>query len=203
MFGQFKAVHCVEFDQVLQLLAVAKKANERDWLMICVAFIHALRASEVCGGWTVKHKKGKLVHDKWFPGLMPANIVGARLRLTRLKGSNPVDDELNEDENPLLNERKALFDLCRITPRNQKLFPVSARTFQRRMNAYGQAAGLPKLYCHPHTLKHSIITHLRKTMDLDELQDRSGHKSLDSLRVYLNPKKSETDAMVREALRVS
>jgi hypothetical protein len=32
------------------------------------------------------------------------------------------------------------------------------------------------------------------------LQDRSGHKSLDSLRIYLNPKKSVTDRLVRDAL---
>ena len=68
------------------------------------------------------------------------------------------------------------------------------------MHRYGEAAGLAELYSHPHTLKHSILTYLRETMALDELQDRSGHKSLDSLRVYLNPKKAVTDSMVRDAL---
>jgi integrase len=132
--------------------------------------------------------------------LTAANVIGTKLKVKRKKNSNPVEDELLEHTNPLLNERQALIDLCARMPRNQKLFPMSTRTFQRKMHKYGELAGLPELYSHPHTLKHSILSYLRETMDLDELQDRSGHKSLDSLRVYLNPKKAVTDAMVHEAL---
>jgi integrase len=105
-------------------------------------------------------------------------------------------------KNPLLNERKAVFDLCRQTAGNQRLFPITTRTFQRWVHKYGAEAGLPELYSHPHALKHSILTYLRETMDLDELQDRSGHKSLDSLRVYLDPEKAVTDAMVMNALGI-
>src|ERR1700733_8179919 len=173
--------HQFEIGEVLKLLAEARKASERDWLLICVTFVHALRASEAVA-------------------LKASNIVGEKLKVKRLKKSNPVEDDLLEHKNPLLNERQALIDLALNTRANQRLFPMTSRTFQRKMHTYGEAAGLAKLYCHPHPLKHSISTYLRQTMDLDELQDRSGHKSLDSLRVYLNPQKSVTDGLVRSAL---
>lgn len=166
---------------MLKLLAAAKEESESDWLLILVAFLHALRASEAVG-------------------LRPSNVIGEKLKVKRRKGSNPVEDDLLVHENPLLNERQALLDLCLKTPGNQRLFPISTRTFQRWMHYYGEKAGLPELYSHPHTLKHSILSYLREHMDLDELQDRSGHKSLDSLRVYLNPKKAVTDKLVSTAL---
>ena len=174
--------HVFEIDQVLKLLESAKAESESDWLLILVAFLHALRASEAVG-------------------LKRSNVIGDKLKVKRKKGSRPVEDELFAHENPLLNERQALLDHCLKTPPNQRLFPISARTFQRRMHKYGEKAGLPKLYSHPHTLKHSILSYLREHMGLDELQDRSGHVSLDSLRVYLNPKKAVTDRLVDTALR--
>lgn len=192
--------HVFEIEGILNLLAAAKKRDEQDWLMICVAFLHALRASEVTGGWTWHtDKKTKQITKTKSPGLMPSNVIGTMLKVKRRKNSNPVEDELVEHANPLLNERQALIDLCRRTSPNQRLFSISARTFQRRMHLYGEAAGLPKLYCHPHTLKHSVLTHLLKTMDLKEIQGRSGHKSLDSLSIYLHPKKAVVDAKVRDS----
>ena len=186
---------------VLALLKVAKERDERDWLMIVVPFLHALRAHEVVGGSvTWKNKKTNKKKTAVYPGLRASNVIGTKLVLKRLKNSNPVEDELVEHQNPLLNERQALIDLCRITGPNQKLFPISARTFQRKMHFYGSLAGLPELHCHPHTLKHSVLTHLLETMDLKEIQDRSGHKSLDSLSIYLHPKKAVVDGKVLAAL---
>jgi integrase len=173
--------HVLEIEQILALLAAAKKHSDRAWLLTAVTFIHALRASEAVG-------------------LKPSNIVGEKLVVQRKKNSNAVEDDLLTHANPLLNERDALFDLCRNTRGNQKLFPITTRTFQRWVHRFGDEAGLPELYCHPHTLKHSILDYLREKMPLEELQDRSGHKSLDSLRVYLHPKKAVVDQKIREAL---
>lgn len=172
--------HHFEIEQVLKLLAEARRKSERDWLMILVTFVHALRASETVG-------------------LKPENVVGTKLVTPRKKRSRPVEDELLEHANPLLNERQALLALCRNTRPKQKLFPMSARTFQRRMHLYGEAAGLPELYCHPHTLKHSVLTYLAQTMDVEQLQDRSGHVEIGSLGIYLHPKKAVTERLVSEA----
>jgi integrase len=172
----------LEFDQVRAMLRAARAEDPIDWLMLAVTFIHALRASETVA-------------------LTPLNIVGTRISCRRRKGSNPVDDELLESAIPELNEADALIALARATPRNQRIFSISTRTLQRRVHYYGDLAGLPAEWCHPHTLKHSILDHLHKTgMDLVQIQDRSGHVGLDSLRVYLHPKKIETDALVHERL---
>ena len=197
-----RAVHVFEMEGVLKLLKAAKERSERDWLMILLAFLHALRAHEVVGGSvTWKNKKTQEKKTAHYAGLRPSNVIGTKIVVKRLKHSNPVEDELVEHEHPLLNERQAMFDLCARTGRNQRLFPITARTFQRKMHLYGELAGLPKLYCHPHTLKHSVLTHLLETMDLKEIQDRSGHKSLDSLSIYLHPKKAAVEKKVAAALR--
>jgi site-specific recombinase XerD len=172
--------HVFEIEQVLKLLAEAKQESQRDWLMICLTFVHALRASETVG-------------------LKAENIVGTKLVVKRLKKSRPVEDELLVHANPLLNERESVIALCRNTRPKQRLFPISARTFQRRMHTYGEAAGLPALYCHPHTLKHSVLTYLAETMDVEQLQDRSGHVELGSLGIYLHPKKAVTEKLVSDA----
>src|ERR1700733_895005 len=102
--------HSFEMDGVLALLKTAKERNERDWLMILVAFLHALRAHEVVGGsvsW--KNKKTNEKKTAHYPGLSASNVIGTKLVLKRLKNSNPVEDELIEHENPLLNERESLF----------------------------------------------------------------------------------------------
>jgi site-specific recombinase XerC len=200
-FAFIQLPHKFQPEGVLALLAEAKKHSQRDWLMCCVAFLHALRAHEVVGGiasWKNKKTGEKVVAR--YPGLRASNVIGTKLVVKRLKNSNPVEDELIEHGNPLLNERQALIELCRSTPANQRLFPISARTFQRRMHTYGEAAGLPELHCHPHTLKHSMLSYLRTKMDLDELQDRSGHKSLDSLKIYEHLDKAAIDGKVSAAL---
>lgn len=173
--------HKFEIGEILRLLEAAKARDESDWLLICMTFIHALRASEAVG-------------------IRASNVVNGKLVMERKKHSNPVNDELHADHNPLLDERQALLQLAAQSTGNQRLFPISTRTFQRKMHKYGELAGLPGMFSHPHTLKHSILDYLRENMDLVELQDRSGHKSLDSLRIYLHPKKAVTDGLVRDAL---
>ncbi len=192
--------HFLEVEDVLKLLAEARKHSEAGWLMAALAFLYGLRAHEVVGGaiaW--KSKKTGEKHTATFPGLRPSNVIGTTLKIKRLKKSNPVEAELLEHENPLLNVRQAMFDLCLKTPQNQKLFPVTARTFQRWIKQFGEAAGLPAAACHPHTMKASVIDYLRETMPLEELMLFSGHKNLNSLRSYVNPKKSVAAGKVRSA----
>jgi site-specific recombinase XerD len=112
--------------------------------------------------------------------------VDGKLVMKRSKRSNPVDDALVVHANPLFHERDALLELALKNARfNQRLFPITTRTFQRWVNSAGELAGLPAMHCHPHILKHSSLRYLRRNgVDLDELQPRSGHKSLDSLKVY-------------------
>jgi integrase len=175
--------HQLSIEQVLRLLKAAKDHDHLHWLAMVVAFNHGLRASEVVA-------------------IRPSNLADAKLTLKRRKGSNPVDDELIEHANPFISERKPLLALAEKTPLNSRLFSITTRTFQRWVNRAGEAAGLPLLLCHPHTLKHSILFFLRRNgMDADELQPRSGHKSVDSLNVYSGFTREETEPMVRSAFQ--
>lgn len=173
--------HQFSIEQVLRLLKAAKEQDESHWLAMAVAFNHALRASEVVS-------------------IRPVNIADGKLVMNRRKGSDLVDDELIEHANPLISERKPLLNLLERTRFNSKLFPVTTRTFQRWVHAAGEAAGLPELLSHPHTLKHSILFFLRRNgMSTDQLQPRSGHKDLNSLDVYSGFSREETEPMVRAA----
>ncbi len=193
--------HFLEVEDVLKILAEARKHSVVAWLMVALAFIYGLRAHEIVGGSiTYKQKKTRQKVTKRYPGLRPSNVVGTVLTIKRLKKSNAVEAELLEHQNPLLNVRQAMFDLCLKTRPNQTLFPVTARTFQRWVKQFGEAAGLPKVVCHPHTMKASVIDYLRETMPLEELMLFSGHKNLNSLRSYVNPKKSVAAGKVRSAL---
>jgi integrase len=178
---EFKVAHSLPIEQILRLLAAAKSHDELHWLAMAVAFNHGLRASEVVA-------------------ITPSCIADGKLVMPRRKGSNEVNDALVEHANPLINERMALIGLALITPGNSKLFPVTTRTFQRWVNCAGKTAGLPARLCHPHVLKHSVLQFLRRNgMNADELQPRSGHKSVDSLNVYSGFERAETDRLVQAA----
>lgn len=173
---------CFSIDAILRLLAAAKAWREDAWLLILVSYIHALRSSEAVG-------------------LTPENVIGDYLVVPRKKGSRPVRDELHLDENELLNERPALIDLAGRTGRNQRIFPIRERTFQRWMHRCGKAAGLPELLSHPHTLKHSILTQMTESgAHIHEVQAHGGHKSLSSTGIYLHPKPEKVAAALRKAL---
>ena len=76
-------------DELLRVLAIAKEARERDWLMFLVAYWHGLRASEVVT-------------------LQRHAVANGFLTVRRLKGSDTTTQPLIEDVDPLLNERSAL-----------------------------------------------------------------------------------------------
>lgn len=173
---------CFSIDEVLQLLQCAWDRHRKDWLLLCTTFLHALRAHEVVG-------------------LTADNIVGDYLVVTRGKRSKPERAQLIEHENPLLNERPAMIDLAQKTAWNQRLFPISTRTFQRRVHRYGELAGLSKVLSHPHTLKASILSHLDANgLSTREIMDISGHRSLRSLSHYLHSNPTVSRAKYRRAL---
>lgn len=173
--------HHLSIEQILRLLAAAKEHDHLHWLSMAVTFNHALRASEV-----VRMK--------------PACVVDGKLVMSRSKHSNDVNDKLRTHANSLLDERQALLELVEKTPANSRLFPVTTRTFQRWVNAAGERAGLPNLLCHPHVLKHSVLYFLRRNgLNTDELAPQSGHKSVDSLKIYTDLTPEETQPLVDAA----
>jgi len=152
--------------ELLAVLAHARAHSERDFLMILMSYSHGLRASEVVS----------IVRD---------DIKEGQLHVRRLKGSNATNQSLHSDANPLLNERKAVFDFVRFLPGNQKLFPVTRRQFGRIVRRHAAAAGLPENKRHPHMLKHTMGAEIyEKSKDLRLVRMRLGHKRESSSLIY-------------------
>lgn len=168
-------------DQLLALLAAAKKARERDWLMILVAFWHGLRATEVVSF----HKDA---------------IRDGFITVQRLKGSNKTVQPLVEHENPLLNERQALIDYAAKSNENEPVFNISRVHFWRLVQRHGKAAGIPKHKCHPHAMKHSIALQTIDSAGIHNVRQHLGHKSLSSTGEYLRVSDDDAAAAVRKAL---
>lgn len=175
---------CFSIEQILRLLQAAWDRNQLHELLLCVTFLHALRAHEAVG-------------------LTADNIVGDYLIVRRGKHSKPERAQLEVNDNPLLNERQRMIELARKTPRNQKLFKMCTRTFQRLVHRYGALAGLSEVLSHPHTLKASILTHLDANgLSTRQIMDISGHKSLRSLEHYLHSNPTVSREKYRRALKV-
>jgi type 1 fimbriae regulatory protein FimB len=168
--------------ELLAVLAAARAASERDFLMILVAYCHGLRASEVIA--ITRH-----------------DIQDGCLDVKRLKKSMRTNQPLLEHADPLLNERQALLNYIENLYRNQKLFPVCRRTFYRIVNTHAATAGLPKHKRHPHMLKHTIGTEIyQKSKDLGLLQTHLGHKKPSSSLMYSDRANAAAAAVEVQAL---
>jgi integrase len=173
--------HRLSIEQILRLLAAAKECGELQWLSMAMGFNHGMRAGEVVA-------------------VRPSCIADGKLVMKREKGSEDICDDLVVHANSLVSERDAVLELAAKTRFNQRLFPITTRTFQRWVHRAGELAGLPEMFCHPHVLKHSVLHFLRRNgLDTDQLRPRSGHKSVDSLNIYSGYEREETEHLVRAA----
>ena len=167
----------------MRLLSAAKAFRLRDWLMILVAFSHGLRASEVIA-------------------LTPDNIADGHITVHRLKGSLTTTQPLLDHPNPLLDEKKALFEYGRGMHSIQRLFPVSRSTFWRLMQRHCATAGIPKRKAHPHVLKHSIAMTIIELAGIQNTRQYLGHRSGSSTLEYLRVSDEDAAKAVKRALDV-
>ena len=169
-------------EQLLALLAAARAARTRDWLMILVAFWHGLRASEVIA----------LTRDSLEDGM---------ITVSRLKGSNRTVQPLVKHDDPLLDEATALFDFARGMHRNQRLFPITRERFWQVVQEHGKRAGIPARLRHPHILKHSFAMQFIQSIGIENVRQYLGHKSISSTGAYLKVSDAEAAASVQRALK--
>lgn len=167
--------------EVRALLAAAKAARDRDWLMILVGFWHGLRASEVVG----------LTRD---------NIRDGHLIVQRLKGSMKTRQPLVSHADPLFDEASGLLEFTRDMRGNQKLFPIGRIQFWRLVRRYGKLAGIAADLAHPHILKHSIASQSIDNAGIANVRQYLGHKSLSSTGAYLKVDDATASARVTGAL---
>lgn len=139
------------------LLAVAAKYSPLDALMLSVTFNHGLRVSEAVN-------------------LTKANIVGGHVVVQRLKGSRKTSQ-------PLLPNEVAGLEALAAT--EGRFFPMHRCTAWRKVQAYGQEAGIPQFKCHPHALKHTTgFLGYKGGMTIPELQSYLGHENGKNTMVY-------------------
>lgn len=146
-------------DELNGLLTVAERHDPIFALMILVTFNHGLRISEALA-------------------LNAGSLVDGFLVVQRLKGSRKTTQPL------LANERARIEARASESPK--QLFSYSRMTAWRRMQAYGQEAGIPKFKLHPHILKHTTgRLGYEGGMGIPELQSYLGHVSGANTMVYL------------------
>ena len=207
-----KAPVSLKDDELLRLLAAARKHRLRDWVMILVTYWHGLRASET-------------IH------LREADLQDGVIRVHRGKGSEATAQALQEHENPLLNERAAVEEWLaergtlgkkggRRRPQKtgqsgeivtfseeDRLFPISRKQFWANYRRYATEAGLPRgigrrTKRKTHALKHTIAKHLiREGVTLPEVRDWLGWKSMKTADVYLLSDQDELARNVGNAIR--
>lgn len=170
-------------DQMLAVLAEARRHSERDFLMLLVAYQHACRASEVCK-------------------LRTTDVSAGYLCIERLKGSRTTTQLLVSDDNPLLDEKTALEAWVKTVPVGEKLFPITREHFWYCFKRHARNAGLPAHLTRLHNAKHSIAHHLLDAgVTLPELQKFTGHVSLGSLGRYLEPTQAQVESSIAAARR--
>jgi integrase len=167
--------------QITALLTQAFDCSERDGLMILVAFLHGLRASELVG-------------------IKRLHITDTHLAVKRLKGSNRTVQTLFDNPDPLLDERRRLLKYVAGLADSDIVFPVTRRQFHRIVQKHGKAAGIPEHLCHPHILKHSIAMQTIQTAGIENVRQHLGHKSMSSTGEYLKTTDSAASAAITQAL---
>src|SRR5579872_7299680 len=155
----------LEKHELLALLKVARQSSERDFLMICVCYSHALRASETC----------LLTTDSVRDGF---------LTVQRLKGSSRTTQPLVENSEPLLNERVALTAWIADKKRGERLFDIGRKQFFNVYRRHAEAAGLPAHKRHTHCLKHTRA-HAIIGKGIEVCRQYCGHRSIASTGEYL------------------
>src|SRR5437762_2084420 len=140
---------CLETNELLRLLKVARTESPREHAMMLLAYVHGMRADEVCG---------LLLAD--------VDLAGETITVRRLKGSATTVQGLQRYQGePLLDEVKALTAWVKVRGVNpspycftsQKGPRLYRQNFWRIVRTLGKRAGIE---VHPHMFKHSLATHL-------------------------------------------
>jgi integrase len=179
--------------EVLAVLKAAKAKGAREFAMVLVAYRHGLRASEVCN-----------------LRLQDLDMKNGSIVIERLKGSLRTTQAMTEHRGePLLNELKALRDWLRQRPNDgsdflfnsQKGGRLDRSQFFRIFKAAASAAGLPSEKRHPHSLKHSLASHLvAANTNLALVQRQLGHKSINSTLRYVTTTDQQASQATATAL---
>jgi site-specific recombinase XerD len=81
------------------------------------------------------------------------------------------------------------------TTRDRK--PLSVKAVRYLIQKHGKAAGISEEKLHPHSFRHTFCINLaRAAVPLHVIQELTGHKMLNTLRIYLKVTQEETDKAI-------
>jgi len=179
--------------ETLTVLRIAKERSMRDWAMILLAYRHGLHASEVCG---LK--------------LADISLKDGSLSIQRLKGSLRTTQPLYAHRGqPLLDEFAALRAWMKVRPNDgsdylftsQKGGCLDRTQFFRIFQSVARAAGVSPDKAHPHSLKHSLASHLvAGNVNLALVKQALGHRSIGSTMKYVGTTDAQAAQAVQSAL---
>ncbi len=178
--------------EMLRVLAEAKKASIRNWCLCLFAFRFGLRCQELAS-------------------LTLENVASGVLDVQRLKGSEHTSDEITSDANALLDARAALSAWMRERTRAGEtscfLFVSrlgSGMTPRAVYNVFEDAAfhaGIDRDRRNVHIAKHSLGVALRKAgVDLATIAKALGHRDpATTIRFYQHVDRDEVKIAVTGA----
>lgn len=177
--------------QILNILAEAKRQSARVHLICLLGYRHGLRVSELAA-------------------LTLADIENGRIDVRRVKGSRHTIQPLQTHANELLDEPLALAAWLKArgtADGSQFLFTsrqgsgLSTRQIENLFEGVAIRAGIDSDHRNIHGLKHAIASHLiRAGMTIEYVQIWLGHADLKSTAYYLHISQSEAGDKAAQTL---
>lgn len=177
-------------DELLAILAAARRESVRNHCMILFAYTFGLRANELAT-------------------LTVQNVQTGRLVCKTQKNSLPVDAVIESNDIPLLDAKKALAAWLRVRPQSgdNALFVSRLGKGMKRLAVYeifvnaAAAAGIEAGRRNPHCAKHSVIRHgWEAGLDVFTLQQIGHHRDLKATAVYTAVTQDEARAKAKAAM---
>lgn len=186
-------------EELVKFLQALRADDDRYRLMAVMAVRHGLRVSELTGRQAVKKVKKQRI-NYFHKGLLAKEVREGFITIRRLKGSETTKQEIEQRDDPLLDEKESLEKLVLITPPNQQLFKVSRATVWRHFQRAARSAGIKLSAASIRGMKHTLGTLASETTPLKKLQIQMGHKKSDSTMAYYDVTPEQAAASVRDAL---
>ncbi len=177
-------------DELLNVLAAARRESVRNHCVILFAYTFGLRANELCT-------------------LTVQNVQTGRLVCKTQKNSLPVDAVIESNEIALLDAKKALQAWLRVRPQSSDnaLFVSRLGKGMKRLAVYeifvnaAAAAGIEAGRRNPHVAKHSVIRHgWEAGLDVFTLQQIGHHRDLKATAAYTAVTQDEARAKAKAAM---
>lgn len=175
-------LHPAEIDRLLAAAKTFPRYGQRNYLLVLLAYRHALRISEVID-----------------IRLSDIDLDSGRIYCRRLKGSvantHPMEgDEIRAVRRWIKDRPQTALDFLFVSERGS---PLTRQSSWRIVAEAGKIAGL-ELDAHPHMLKHSCGYFLaNKGYDTRLIQDYMGHKQIQNTVRYTQTNAKRFEGMWR------